>query len=293
MPHKRRPTAKNGVEAATRAFAALRAARAAGTPPPAWALSATVRVALPSHASAIVLLPLSRVTHLPSCRTATNANTAPWPALSLCPSCDPTGPRHGAVCGGVVCAFVHADALGATVFDPHEAAAAARGAYERFAPGLRVPLVLPGHATAVVPSERLLRTRAFVGVRRAVGACEHFVARGFCDRGAECTFAHPVALPQRPKSPDDLSPLATLAPTPDGTGASYLLSRDTVSTEPASGRHDSGDWSSVASAVAKGAPPLTPFATAPTVAGSGPTAAQRRVRHYPYDAVPTRQTHAH
>ena len=133
-----------------KAHAAARAAAKAGASPPTWARNATVRVHQPSRPEAIVLVRALRVWHVPPpmCETLhrdNNCDTDPSNAapccvaptsLLLCPyyelqACD-TG--AGECPSGSACPYVHADVRGAPEYQPHEKTAAARGAYERFAP---------------------------------------------------------------------------------------------------------------------------------------------------------------
>jgi len=188
-----------------KAHAAARVAAEAGVEPPAWARAATVRVRLPSRQGVVVVVPALRVWHVPQ---RSNGATPPGSPITpvtcptdatptLCPSCDPAA-RRGTPCpygNGSACPFVHADVRGAPEYRPHEKAAAARGAYERFAPGASINIAVAGKAPVSVPSEQLLITKAPVGTRRVVAACSHFIAKGRCDRGPSCSFAHPVLDP--------------------------------------------------------------------------------------------------
>mmetsp|Transcript_37441 Transcript_37441/g.115629 ORF Transcript_37441/g.115629 Transcript_37441/m.115629 type:complete len:373 (-) Transcript_37441:1063-2181(-) len=188
-----------------KAHAAARVAAEAGVEPPAWARAATVRVRLPSRQGVVVVVPALRVWHVPQ---RSNGATPPGSPITpvtcptdatptLCPSCDPAA-RRGTPCpygNGSACPFVHADVRGAPEYRPHEKAAAARGAYERFAPGASITIAVGGKAPVSVPSEQLLLTEAPVGIRRVVAACSHFMAKGRCDRGRGCSFAHPVLHP--------------------------------------------------------------------------------------------------
>jgi len=149
----------------------------------------TLRVRLSSRPDTVLLLPLSSVSHVPTPARKRSGHGAV--KFTLCPACE--GPDPAAECArGTSCPFVHAAIAGAPEFQPHERGAAQRGEYERFEPGTTAALMYPSGGIIAVPSETLLRTRAHVGVRRVLSVCEHFATKGRCDRGAVCSFAHPL-----------------------------------------------------------------------------------------------------
>eukprot|EP00672_Neobodo_designis_P006655 CAMPEP_0174856564 /NCGR_PEP_ID=MMETSP1114-20130205/36103_1 /TAXON_ID=312471 /ORGANISM="Neobodo designis, Strain CCAP 1951/1" /LENGTH=274 /DNA_ID=CAMNT_0016091365 /DNA_START=254 /DNA_END=1078 /DNA_ORIENTATION=- len=240
-----------------------------------------LRVRLDASANVTLLIPAANVRHVPTLNRSSDV-------LVLCPSCDPRVTQQNAApaCaarGAGACPFVHADARNATAFGAHERAAATTGAYERFSAGKRARLTFPGGVRVTVPSDQVLRTRAAVHPRRAAGVCEHYALRGRCERGAACTFAHPVSCDAAEPQPStkrhpSLGNDDGGHRDPSHLASSSAGSDDTTWPSPQAEGRAAGSDNLGSRRATTCSPRQTP--------ACAPTAAQRRVRHYPYDAVP-------